>query len=89
MTQIRPHLSDYQESMKLVFNVQTIDDVVAFIRCRYPQWRPDIRQMAQIPCGIDKRNGWDTWLIKLRGQPAIWMDGPIADVQTFGLVKSG
>jgi hypothetical protein len=89
MTQIRPHLSNYDASMERVVNVESMDDVIAYINCHYPQWRPDIRQMVQIHCSrLDRRNGWDTWLIKLRGQPVMWMDGPLADVTTFDVAES-
>lgn len=91
MTQIRPYIAGgdvaYEQSMQCSVHVSDIDAVIAYIWCHYPQWKPDVRHMVQIECGFDKRNGWNTWLIKLRNVPALWADAPIDGVPTFSVMR--
>jgi hypothetical protein len=90
MIQLRPHLDDFEGSTRRVVYLTNgdADDVLAYIRSHFPQWRPDLRYLMQIHCGIDKRNGWDTWVIKLRNHPVVWTDGPVAGVPRLEVVGS-
>lgn len=88
MTQLRPHSDSLEESKRQCVQLLTGDvaDVIAYIHCNFPQWRPEARHLIQIHCGLDPRTRWDTWLIKLRAHPVAWTDGPIEGIARLDVV---
>lgn len=80
MTQIRPHVPDYAQSMDRAVHIQNSDDVLAYLRCFMPEKNPELREIAQRHFGRDHRNDWDSWLISLRATPVLWADGPVVGV---------
>lgn len=88
MTQLRPHSDSVEESIRQCVELLTGDiaDVMAYIQCNYPQWRPERHKLVQIHCGYHSRTGWDTWLIKLGSHPVAWTDGPIAGMARVDVV---
>lgn len=86
MIQLRPHMEDIEESKKRVVHISDVDDVIAYIHCYFPQWRPDRKHLVQVHCGFDRRTGWDTWVIKLRSHPVLWTDGPIDGIQSLDVI---
>jgi hypothetical protein len=71
---LRPHMVDYPQSMARACYVAEAADVLAYIRCHYPEKHVDMRDIAQRFFGVDQRNGWRSWLISLRATPILWTD---------------
>lgn len=88
MTQLRPHSDSIEESTRQCVQLLTGDvaDVIAYIRCNFPQWRPEAHNLWQVHCGPDSRTGWDTWQIKLGSHPVAWTDGPITGMRRLDVV---
>lgn len=77
MIQIRPHVSDYIQSMSRAVYINDADDLFAYVRCHYPEKRARDAEFTQRHFGPDHRNGWDSWLIMLRKSPLLWADAPV------------
>lgn len=54
--------------------------VLSYLLCTRPDLRPELKDIAQRFFGPDHRNGWNSWLITLRGHPVLWCDGPISEI---------
>jgi hypothetical protein len=81
MIQIRPHVYDYEQSMSRAVYVKDVDDLLAYIRCMFPEKCAALGDLAQRHFGRDRRNGWDSWLITVRSSPLVWADAPVSGVR--------
>jgi hypothetical protein len=88
MTQLRPHSTSFEESKRQCVHLLTgnVADVIAYLRCNFPQYRVEARDLRQVYCGPDERNDWDTWLIRLRNVPVAWTDGPIIGIANIEVI---
>lgn len=88
MTQLRPYTDNFATSMAQSVHLLNDDvaDLIAYIHVNFPQWRPEVRDLIQVHVGRDSRNGWDTWVVKLRSHPVGWTDGPIAGIVRLDIV---
>jgi hypothetical protein len=77
---LRPHMVDFAHSMALACYIAEAADVLAYLRCHYPDKRPEARDIAQRYFGVDQRNGWRSWLISLRAAPLLWTDKPVPGI---------
>jgi hypothetical protein len=87
MIQIRPHISDFEQSMTRRVYIESADDVLAYLLCFYPAKAPMARDVKQRHFGRDHRNDWDSWLITLRSSPVLWADAPIPDIEQLDAVE--
>lgn len=81
MIQIRPHVSDYDDSMSRMVHIEDADDIFAYLLCYYPDRKPNRREIAQRHFGPDHRNGWDSWLIMLRSSPILWANAEVPGIR--------
>lgn len=84
--QIRPHERDgmrFADSMARVCIVREPKDILSYLLCLHGKLRPELKDIAQRYFGPDQRNGWNSWLITLRGTPVLWCDGPISGLSAL------
>jgi hypothetical protein len=75
MTQFRFHRGGYEESMATTVNVNSMQDLAKFTE--YPVERLTVKRYD--PPFIDRRNGWDTYLVLFDGQAVGMTDGPVPE----------
>lgn len=88
--QIRPHERDgmrFTESMARAVVINEARDILSWMLCNEPAWRAQMKDISQRYFGPDQRNGWNSWLIMLRGKPVLWCDGPISGLETLTPVE--
>lgn len=66
----------YTEAMEHVQEVASWSELMALLRQCFPFWNPTDETVTITPHGgLDERNGWDTHVICVRGNAALFCDG--------------
>ena len=66
-----------EESMEQVVEIPDRAAVLVFLREHYGLWEPTPANVTVKPFGYDPRTGWDTYLVSVDGNAALFSDGPL------------
>lgn len=71
MTKFRWHRGGYEESMATVQKCHCMDELEYILKTGGFYGKIDVLKY----CGTDPRNGWDTYLVLVDGEPVGFADG--------------
>lgn len=76
---IRPAASSalLEDVMKMVVEVPDWNALLIYLQKHYDFWNPTKENITIKPYCYDKRTGWDTYLICVNGNAALFSDGPM------------
>lgn len=77
---VRPagSFQSFDEAMQAAVDIADWPALIAYLQDRYDFWKPTDDMVTIEPYGRDARNGWNTHLICVRGNAALFSDGPMA-----------
>jgi hypothetical protein len=75
-TKVRPMGGGFQESMAKSALISNYDELAKYIFNVYGGFDIDHGRIAVQSYGKDDRNGWDTHLLTVDGEPCLFIDGP-------------
>ena len=70
------------QAMRSLVEWKDRTEMMAYLKDRFDFWEPDESNVTHEPySGLDKRTGWDTWLVCVRGHAAMFTDGGFTDAR--------
>lgn len=68
------------DSLKQNFEIGSFDELMVYLNERYEFFEPTPKNIEQLRWGWDERINWDTYLLTIGGNAALFSNGPLPGV---------